>query len=136
MVPASVLGGNIAAYQLNNFSAEYPGGSDTGIGWTYLRYPHAASTAWAGLLLLYQFDEDDAIDENANPFAPPANPMPNPQQSPPRGAPGWVAAQKYRQCLPITEVPEPALTLTLTLTLTPTPILTLTLTLPSPSPSP
>ena len=54
VVPASVLGGNIAAYQVNNFSAEYPGGSDTGIGWTYLRYPHAASTAWAGLLLLYQ----------------------------------------------------------------------------------
>ena len=34
VVPASVLGGNIAAYQVNNFSAEYPGGSDTGIGWT------------------------------------------------------------------------------------------------------
>ena len=107
VVPASVLGGNIAAYQKNNFSREFPGGSDTGIGWTYLRYPHAASTAWAGLLLLYQFDEDDEIDENANPFAPPANYVPNPQQSAPRGAPGWAETQKFRQCLPITEVPEP-----------------------------
>ena len=32
MVPASVLGGNIAAYQKNNFNREFPGGSDTGIG--------------------------------------------------------------------------------------------------------
>merc|ERR1719199_149225 len=80
-VPASVLGGNLAAYVRNDHAAAYPGGSDTGIGWTYLRYPHAASTAWAGLLLLYQFDEDEEIDENANPFAPPANYVPNPQQS-------------------------------------------------------
>ena len=53
-IPASVLGGNIAAYRKNDHASAYPGGSDTGIGWTYLRYPHAASTAWAGLLLLYQ----------------------------------------------------------------------------------
>ena len=33
--------------------------------------------------------------------------MPNPQQSAPRGAPGWAETQKFRQCLPITEVPEP-----------------------------
>ena len=26
-----MLGGNIAAYQVNNFSREFPGGSDTGI---------------------------------------------------------------------------------------------------------
>ena len=58
-VPASALGGNFAAYVQNDHSSPYPGGSDTGIGWTYMRYPHAASTAWAGLLLLYQFDEDD-----------------------------------------------------------------------------
>jgi len=75
-VPASVLGGNIAAYLENDYSARYPGGSDTGIGWTYLRYPHAASTAWAGLLLLYQFDVDDAVNEDANPFATPAGTIP------------------------------------------------------------
>ena len=41
-VPASVLGGNINAYIKNDHAADYPGGSDTGIGWTYLRYPHAS----------------------------------------------------------------------------------------------
>ena len=77
-VPASVLGGNIAAYTKNDRSSPYPGGSDTGIGWTYLRYPHAASTAWTGLMLLYQFEDDDAIREEANPFAPPAKSVPDP----------------------------------------------------------
>ena len=77
-VPASVLGGTINAYIKNDHAADYPGGSDTGIGWTYLRYPHAASTAWAGLLLLYQFDEADAVREDANPFAPPAMTVPLP----------------------------------------------------------
>jgi len=41
-VPASVLGGNINAWIDNDHSAPYPGGSDTGIGWTYLRYPHVS----------------------------------------------------------------------------------------------
>ena len=41
-VPASVLGGNINAYIKNDHAADYPGGSDTGIGWTYLRYPNAS----------------------------------------------------------------------------------------------
>merc|ERR1719198_1681688 len=78
-VPASVLGGNIAAYLKNDHSSPYPGGSDTGIGWTYLRYPHAASTAWAGLLLSYQFDDADTPREDANPFAPPATTVPDPE---------------------------------------------------------
>ncbi len=88
-VPASALGGNFAAYVQNNHSSPYPGGSDTGIGWTYMRYPHAASTAWAGLLLLYQFDEDDEVREDANPYAPPATAVPDPH------GPGWG-----RHCLP------------------------------------
>jgi len=78
-IPASVLGGNIAAYTEADHTSPYPGGSDTGIGWTYLRYPHAASTAWTGLMLLYQFDDDDDIREDANPFAPPAASVPDPQ---------------------------------------------------------
>ena len=72
-MPASVLGGNYATFvnisaerasfgggdiadlpPLNKTQYPYPGGSHTGIGWTYLRYGHAASTAWAGLLLMFQ----------------------------------------------------------------------------------
>jgi len=87
-VPASVLGGNIAAYTANDHASAYPGGSDTGIGWTYLRYPHAASTAWAGLMLMYQFDEEDGVREDANPFAPPATTVPDPHTS------------RNRACLP------------------------------------
>ena len=87
-IPASVLGGNIAAYTAGDRTSSYPGGSDTGIGWTYLRYPHAASTAWTGLLLLYQFDESESISEGANPFAPPDRTVPDPH-----GA-------ANRQCLP------------------------------------
>lgn len=96
-VPASVLGGNIAAYLQNDHSSPYPGGSDTGIGWTYLRYPHAASTAWTGLLLLYQFDGADQVREEANPFAPPAATVPDPQ----------IQSAGTRQCLP-QQPPEPA----------------------------
>ena len=54
-------GGNIAAWIKNDHAAPFPGGSDTGIGWTYLRYPHVAATAWTGLLLLYQFDEQVSL---------------------------------------------------------------------------
>ena len=70
-VPASILGGNINAWIKNDHAAEYPGGSDTGIGWTYLRYPHVASSVWTGLLLLHQADDDEKLDPHANPFAPP-----------------------------------------------------------------
>jgi len=96
-IPASVLGGNIAAYLTNDHTSPYPGGSDTGIGWTYLRYPHAASTAWAGLLLMYQFDETDDVREDANPFAPPATTVPDPQ----------IKTEGSRQCLP-QQPPVPA----------------------------
>ena len=33
------------------------GGSDTGMGFSYLRMIHIASTAWTGLSLLYQTNE-------------------------------------------------------------------------------
>ena len=81
-VPASILGGNIAAWIKNDHSAPFPGGSDTGIGWTYLRYPHVAASAWTGLLLLYQFDQNGKVDEDANPFAPPSKPVPKESKSP------------------------------------------------------
>jgi len=78
-VPASVLGGNRKAWvrwtQLNQ-SAQFPGGSDTGLSWSYLRYQHVASTAWTGLLLLYQADEHEKLNEDANPMATPTRPIP------------------------------------------------------------
>jgi len=80
-VPASVLGGNINAYIKNDHAADYPGGSDTGIGWTYLRYPHVAASTWAGLLLLYQHDDGAPVDDAANPFAPPRKPVPSKDKS-------------------------------------------------------
>jgi len=61
-VLASVRGGNYEAYTQGNSDPAFPGGSDTGLGWSYLRYPHLAATAWTGLMLL-----------EANPFAPPSN---------------------------------------------------------------
>mmetsp|Transcript_767 Transcript_767/g.2439 ORF Transcript_767/g.2439 Transcript_767/m.2439 type:complete len:522 (-) Transcript_767:292-1857(-) len=65
-VLSSVRGGNykawLQAYTQGNADPAFPGGSDTGIGWTYLRYPHVSATAWTGLMLL-----------EANPFAVPAN---------------------------------------------------------------
>lgn len=77
-VPASVLGGNFKAFAERDYFAEFPGGSDTGIHFTYLRYRHIASTMWTGLFLMYQdWEEDgDAIWEDANPFMPPSKPMP------------------------------------------------------------
>lgn len=75
-VPGSVLGGNMQAYAANDHHATYPGGSDTGIRYTYLRYLHVASTAWAGLFFLYQADPAQPIDEGANPFATPEKPVP------------------------------------------------------------
>jgi len=65
-VLASVRGGNLEAYEKHSQDPNYPGGSDTGIGWTYLRYPHMAATAWTGLMML-----------EANPFAPPEKPVPS-----------------------------------------------------------
>ena len=93
----------------NDHAAKYPGGSDTGIGWTYLRYPHVAATAWAGMLLLYQFDDDDAVDEDANPFAPPERPVPAPARHgraddaclpppAPPAAPGGAACSAHSGC--------------------------------------
>jgi hypothetical protein len=72
-VPASILGGNYemwadrfnASAHLNSF----PGGSDAGLGWTYLRYPHVASTVWAAFALMYQFDDGAPVKEMANPYA-------------------------------------------------------------------
>mmetsp|Transcript_8493 Transcript_8493/g.24431 ORF Transcript_8493/g.24431 Transcript_8493/m.24431 type:complete len:555 (-) Transcript_8493:570-2234(-) len=64
-VLGSVRGGNFLAYHARSPPAAYPGGSHTGMGWTYLRYPHTAATAWTGLMLL-----------EANPFLPPKQPMP------------------------------------------------------------
>merc|ERR1740130_870154 len=63
VVPASVLGGNIDAWHRVRHQDPYPGGSDTGIGWTYLRYPHMASTVWSGFALMYQGADGDAIDD-------------------------------------------------------------------------
>lgn len=71
-VPSSVLGGNIGSWYKNDHTTDYPGGSDTGIGWTYLRYPHVASSAWAGLMLLFRDGEHEPVNQDANPFAPPS----------------------------------------------------------------
>mmetsp|Transcript_70117 Transcript_70117/g.203323 ORF Transcript_70117/g.203323 Transcript_70117/m.203323 type:complete len:1560 (+) Transcript_70117:48-4727(+) len=77
-VPGSVLGGNRDAWVQWTFKQDkwrrdvpYPGGSDTGVSWSYLRYNHVASTAWTGLLLLYQAEPGGEVNEDANPLAPP-----------------------------------------------------------------
>jgi len=80
-VPPSVLGGNINAWHRGEHSHPYPGGSDTGLGWTYLRYPHVASVAWAGLLMLYQPADGAPIDDEGNPFSAPSHPVPPPTQT-------------------------------------------------------
>jgi len=92
-VPASVLGGNMDAFRVKNHTSPYPGGSDTGISYTYLRYNHVASTAWTGLLLLYQANPSEPIDEAANPFATKAM---------------YVPKSKDLSCLPVTPWPAPA----------------------------
>lgn len=91
-VPGSVLGGNMEAYAANDQHAPYPGGSDTGIKYTYLRYLHVASTAWTGLFFLYQADSLQPIDESANPFMP-DKPVPT---------------AKDFSCLPVQNFPTPA----------------------------
>lgn len=70
-IPSSVLGGTYVAWQSysQGQAQDPPGGSDTGLGWPYLRYTATAPTAWAGLMLLYQFDSSTEVDEGANPYA-------------------------------------------------------------------
>lgn len=46
-VPASVRGGNGEAYNAHNPYSPYPGGSDTGMGFSYLRMIHIASASSA-----------------------------------------------------------------------------------------
>lgn len=65
-VPASVRGGSSSAYHQANQA--YPGGTDTGMGFSYLRMFHTASTAWTGLLMLYQTEDSDPVNEAANPL--------------------------------------------------------------------
>jgi len=94
-VPPSVMGGNINAWHQDNHDHPYPGGSDTGLGWTYLRYPHVASVSWAGLLMLYQPEDGAPIDNEGNPFSAPSSPVP-------------AATQHNLQCLPhMDPIPPP-----------------------------
>mmetsp|Transcript_41530 Transcript_41530/g.57798 ORF Transcript_41530/g.57798 Transcript_41530/m.57798 type:complete len:146 (+) Transcript_41530:3-440(+) len=72
-VPASVRGGNGQQYTLHDSYGPFPGGSDTGMGFSYLRMIHTASTAWTGLLMLYQTTEEDSVFEAANPMLISAN---------------------------------------------------------------
>jgi hypothetical protein len=76
-VPQSVLGGTYHRWQTGkHIGEEFPGGTDTGLGWPYLRYLGTVTTAWAGLALLYQTDPSEAVNEDANPFVPPKSPVP------------------------------------------------------------
>jgi len=76
-VPQSVLGGNYGAWQSGKaIGTKYPGGTDTGLGWPYLRYLGTVPTAWTGLALLYQSSDGEPVNEDANPYAIPAQPVP------------------------------------------------------------
>jgi len=79
-IPSTVVGGNYGAWlawsQGQPLDPRWAGGSDTGLGWPYLRYLATAPTAWAGLMLLYQADAAQPVDENANPYAVPARAVP------------------------------------------------------------
>jgi len=76
-VPQSVLGGNYGKWQSGKaIGTKYPGGTDTGLGWPYLRYLGTVPTAWTGLALLYQGGEGLPANEDANPYAVPSMPMP------------------------------------------------------------
>jgi hypothetical protein len=77
-VPASILGGNYKMYQQVHQWEKYPGGSDTGMGWSYFRYRHLASTVWSGFALMNQGDEGEPVDAESNPFAPPSTSVPSP----------------------------------------------------------
>merc|ERR1719440_2634455 len=76
-VLGSINGGNWLAYHEKPREDPYPGGSATGLGWTYLRYPHTAATAWAGMMLLMQHEEGAAVNKYANPYFPPEKPLPS-----------------------------------------------------------
>eukprot|EP00401_Gymnodinium_catenatum_P075828 CAMPEP_0117556172 /NCGR_PEP_ID=MMETSP0784-20121206/51664_1 /TAXON_ID=39447 /ORGANISM="" /LENGTH=608 /DNA_ID=CAMNT_0005353423 /DNA_START=1 /DNA_END=1823 /DNA_ORIENTATION=+ len=76
-VPASVRGGNAAAFEDSRMSGnydlgtEFPGGTETGIPpmpTAFFRYPHLAATAWTGMLMLMQGDSDAPYNKWANPF--------------------------------------------------------------------
>jgi len=71
-VLSSIRGGNAMSHAGDhNPNAEYPGGSDTGFQWKYLRYPHLASTAWTGMMLILQADDSQTLNTNGNPYAVP-----------------------------------------------------------------
>lgn len=70
-MPASVRGGNYKAYEPGSRSSDNPGGSDSGYGYGYFRYPHLAATSWAGLLMMF------GANGVGNPFAAPQQPMPS-----------------------------------------------------------
>eukprot|EP00438_Fugacium_kawagutii_P007878 Skav213953 [mRNA] locus=scaffold1979:175439:176421:- [translate_table: standard] len=88
-VPASVRGGNGEAYNAHNPYSPYPGGSDTGMGFSYLRMIHVASTAWTGLALMSKTVETDPAWAGANPMQLTGN---------------LPAGDNY--CLPHQEIPE------------------------------
>ena len=70
-VPASILGGNIAAWIKNDHAATVPGGSDTGIGWTYIRRPHRRVVGVDGAVVAAPGRRRRDARPAANPFAPP-----------------------------------------------------------------
>merc|ERR1719210_3267373 len=77
-VPQSVLGGNYVTWQQGkSLGKKYPGGTDTGLGWPYLRYLGTVPTAWTGLALLYQPDVGQPVNPDANPYAVPSQPVPS-----------------------------------------------------------
>lgn len=77
-VPSSVLGGNHKSAAHQHFMDDFPGGSDTGLGWNYFRYPHLASTVWSGLALLNQGSDHESVDIEASPYAVPNQAVPVP----------------------------------------------------------
>lgn len=99
-MPSSVKGGNYAAFQLHNSSRAFPGGTDTGLNYAYFRYLHTAATAWTGLLLLYQAEEGDTINSDANPFGKGSKALPSSETSclPKQGHPGGVAMMDVDRC--------------------------------------
>lgn len=80
-VPGSLLGGNQDAASHGNTDSEYPGGSNNGFGNVYMRYPHLASVAWSGMMLMYQFDSTNPVREAFNPYHPPTLAMPRPSDT-------------------------------------------------------
>jgi len=75
-VPGSIRGGNYYRWRAEEYWSQFPGGSDTGLGWVYLRFPHVASTVWAGLMLIQQEHAGAPFDPEGNPFSPPSAPVP------------------------------------------------------------